>query len=54
MNAFTREDFQKLDHDDPLACFREEFYIPQGVIYMDGNSLGAGKTICFHGAYRCK
>ena len=41
MNAFTREDFQKLDHHDPLACFREEFYIPQGVIYMDGNSLGA-------------
>jgi len=41
MNALTREDCQKLDLDDPLAGFREEFFIPQDVIYMDGNSLGA-------------
>ena len=41
MNAMTREDFQKLDRDDPLASFREEFFIPEDVIYMDGNSLGA-------------
>jgi kynureninase len=41
MNALVREAFQKLDHDDPLAGFREEFFIPQDVIYMDGNSLGA-------------
>ena len=41
MNALTREDFQKLDNDDPLAGFREEFFVPQNVIYMDGNSLGA-------------
>ncbi len=41
MNALVREDFQKLDHDDPLAGLREEFFIPQDVIYMDGNSLGA-------------
>ncbi|MGD9279482.1 MAG: kynureninase [Desulfobacterales bacterium] len=41
MNTLKREDFQKLDQDDPLACFREEFFIPQDVIYMDGNSLGA-------------
>jgi kynureninase len=41
MNALTREDFQKFDRDDSLAGFREEFFIPQGVIYMDGNSLGA-------------
>ena len=41
MNALTREGFQKLDRDDPLAGFREEFFIPQDVIYMDGNSLGA-------------
>ncbi len=40
MNALVREDFQKLDHDDPLAGLREEFFIPQDVIYMDGNSLG--------------
>lgn len=31
----TREDFLNLDHQDPLALFRNEFHIPQGVIYMD-------------------
>jgi kynureninase len=41
MNALVREDFQKFDRGDPLACFREEFFIPPDVIYMDGNSLGA-------------
>ncbi len=35
------EDFaRKLDLDDPLAGFRHQFYIPDGEIYMDGNSLG--------------
>jgi kynureninase len=29
------------DADDPLAVFRERFALPQGVIYLDGNSLGA-------------
>jgi kynureninase len=37
----TRADFQKLDQEDQLAFFRKKFHIPQGVIYMDGNSLGA-------------
>jgi kynureninase len=37
----TRADFEKLDREDQLAPFRREFHIPQGVIYMDGNSLGA-------------
>jgi kynureninase len=41
MNVMTRADFQKLDQEDQLASFRKEFHIPQGVIYMDGNSLGA-------------
>jgi kynureninase len=37
----TSESFaRKLDQDDPLAHFRERFYVPKGVIYMDGNSLG--------------
>ena len=41
MSMMTRADFEKLDREDPLASFRREFHIPQGVIYMDGNSLGA-------------
>jgi kynureninase len=29
------------DASDPLASFRARFYLPAGVIYLDGNSLGA-------------
>ncbi len=31
---------RSLDAADPLAHFRERFYIPPGTIYLDGNSLG--------------
>ncbi len=30
----------QLDAADPLARFREEFHLPAGQIYLDGNSLG--------------
>lgn len=31
---------KQLDQGDVLACFRQEFYIREGNIYLDGNSLG--------------
>lgn len=37
----TREELAALDAVDPLASFRERFVIPDGVVYLDGNSLGA-------------
>ena len=38
---FTGEEYARLlDAADPLAAFRERFYLPAGAIYMDGNSLG--------------
>ena len=36
----TRDDALALDATDPLAPLREQFYLPPGVIYLDGNSLG--------------
>ena len=37
----TLEDARQLDAADPLAFARQRFSLPEGIIYLDGNSLGA-------------
>ena len=37
----TRNDCQAMDAGDALAPLRQHFDLPEGVIYLDGNSLGA-------------
>ncbi len=39
-DSLDRAHAEALDRDDPLASFRERFYVQPGTIYMDGNSLG--------------
>src|SRR6476646_10149210 len=40
----TRDDAENLGTSDPLAFARQRFHLPDDVIYLDGNSLGALPT----------
>ncbi len=44
MEKYTRALLAQRDADEPLARFRERFALPDGVVYLDGNSLGALPT----------
>src|SRR5699024_12490064 len=37
---YTRSEAQKLDSEDILKDYRNEFYINKDSVYMDGNSIG--------------
>jgi len=41
MSVLSRDDLAKMDAADELAAARDCFVLPDGVIYLDGNSLGA-------------
>ena len=36
----SKDLFHKRDEGDPLSNLRESFWIPEGVVYLNGNSLG--------------
>jgi kynureninase len=40
-HPITLQDCQAMDSADPLARCRDAFALPEGVVYLDGNSLGA-------------
>ncbi|HEV2065209.1 MAG TPA: kynureninase [Thermomicrobiales bacterium] len=40
LDQLSEDHARALDAADPLARFRDRFFVPEGQIYLDGNSLG--------------
>ncbi len=47
MPSVTREEIERLDDKDPLGSARDLFHLPEGLIYLDGNSLGPPPKAAF-------
>lgn len=45
--SLTLASIQAMDAADPLAPLRERFSVPEGMVYLDGNSLGAASPAAF-------
>lgn len=41
LNGVTLASVRERDQQDPLAHFKQRFALPEGMLYLDGNSLGA-------------
>lgn len=41
MSALSKSDFEQWDSEDPLSHYRDKFQLPDNMIYLNGNSLGA-------------
>jgi kynureninase len=47
MVEIDRQTVERLDREDELAPYRELFQLPEGLIYLDGNSLGPAPKAVF-------
>jgi kynureninase len=47
MPRIDRQTVERLDREDELAPYRELFHLPEGLVYLDGNSLGPAPKAVF-------